>query len=259
MQSGGEPHILDCTSIGFDDTIREASLGHEYSELRTSFASYHDHGQAWSFDELCKHGIYGLLDWYAKRVGSDRDALAANPAMCTLLAFYHRFKIVLENLNYALGRLDHGMHGLFPLAPPRFKTLAEFAAHHSRGPFAAALSILAAADMRELNALRGNLERAVDRTQCMIWFMVQRGGDVPGFAMDGLIEMYAHTPILINLDTTKIPETMDAAFLRAHDIPLRENTNPMKTAECIAGWITFLRTVGPEFPNEKPLYGYTFV
>jgi hypothetical protein len=85
----------------FTFEMRLASLGKEYKNWKISPGLLHDLGESWTFEKLILTSNTGIVQWYCNKFGlSDEQYLhiCDNVDIQILGAFYHRMKIILENV-----------------------------------------------------------------------------------------------------------------------------------------------------------------
>lgn len=85
----------------FTYEMRLASLGNEYKNWKILPGSLHDYGESWSFEKLILTSNTGIVEWYCNKFGFSRKTylcICNNTDIQILGAFYHRMKIILENV-----------------------------------------------------------------------------------------------------------------------------------------------------------------
>ena len=123
--------ITDYSDFTLD--MRLASLGCEYFNWKVSPTSLHEEGESWSWERLVSASNTGIIEWYCKKLGllnQDYIKLSENLNIKVLGAFYHRMKIILENIEKIFGFFaGKKIYNLFDinilnklLAKPKFKT-----------------------------------------------------------------------------------------------------------------------------------------
>ena len=85
----------------FTYEMRLASLGTEYKNWKILPGSLHDYGETWSLEQLISTSNTGIVEWYCNKFGFSRETylcICNNTDIQILGAFYHRIKIILENV-----------------------------------------------------------------------------------------------------------------------------------------------------------------
>lgn len=198
---------LDCAAEGFTYEMRLASLGRDYTNL---VGSIHRDGEKRSYDELVDFTMEGrIVDWYIQQLGiakEDIPTIKASNELKILGAFFHRYKIVAERVGAARNNLSKGVYGFFNQAqytqftgetsydvflknpPPKFYE-----------PMKKKIQVLA--NLVGDKAIDLPIETAIDRAQCVMFYIVKHKGQLPpGFAMDERIKIRAQTPIVLPSD-----------------------------------------------------------
>lgn len=91
--------ITDDSDFTLD--MRIASLGREYSNWNILPISLHEEGETWSLERLVSASNTGIVEWYCKKLGLSTQEyvkLSENLNIQIIGAFYHRMKIILENI-----------------------------------------------------------------------------------------------------------------------------------------------------------------
>lgn len=235
---------VNCVAEGFTDEMREASAGEDYTH---AIVGIHQTGESESFDRLKKRGQDGIIQWWMNKLQSrgqvdysdaDREAIRTSNELNTLSVFYHRFKIVLENVSKAFSYVGKGIGEFIP----------PFKSHLGRQSFQKVLSLLPERrppPSRELvttlatlvSLLQEDFERRiypidaiVTKVECLMFTIVKHKGVLPvGFIMDSRIEKWANLPISIN---EKISERTDMG---------------VGALKYTIEWLTLLRDLDTEF------------
>jgi hypothetical protein len=95
----------------FSFDMRLASLGSEYKNWSVVPKLLHEDGESWSWEKLVQVSNTGLISWYCDKLGLSNGAyiqLTENLDIQHLGAFYHRMKIILENVEKIFGFLNGG-------------------------------------------------------------------------------------------------------------------------------------------------------
>lgn len=85
----------------FTYEMRLASLGKEYKNWKILPGSLHDYGESWSFEKLILTSNTGIVEWYCNKFGFSHNTylyICNDTDIQILGAFYHRMKIILENV-----------------------------------------------------------------------------------------------------------------------------------------------------------------
>jgi hypothetical protein len=85
----------------FTQEMRLASLGKEYKNWKIIAKDLHDNGEMWLYDKLIITSNTGLIEWYCNKFNltSDEYKIVCDDKNIQLLgAFYHRMKIIIENI-----------------------------------------------------------------------------------------------------------------------------------------------------------------
>lgn len=234
---------VDCEAEGFDIKMREATFGDEY---RIAVGHIHEGGERWSYEELVRFAFGGLVEWYCRKLGTDLAVVTAIPEMAVLGAFFHRFKIVDEYF-WLLERClttarKTGGLSLFSTVPT---AIQQRALDRARQRGSAELKTIEStmADWDRFGGLRVPINIAIDRTQCLLFYICKHEKLPDGFVMDPRIAEWAHRPI-----------EMDFVFGGKVVRPLeREDFRtgfPDARLAVAAGWITFFEEVGVAFAPE---------
>ena len=100
----------------FTYEMRLASMGTQYKNWKILPGLLHDFGETWSFDELVLTSNSGIVEWYCNKFGFPREkylCICNNIDIQILGAFYHRMKIILENVcrvtDFLFGKKIYGI------------------------------------------------------------------------------------------------------------------------------------------------------
>jgi len=168
--------------------MRLASGGTNYN-----IGSIHDDGESWTFDYAAGMNNQGMVDWYCKRVGLTReeaDRVKALTVVQELGAFFLRYKVVSERFQHVEELLINPTFLVIPEkafskildGTSKLKNLKDFLATGKRYSSFMELFI--------------PIETAIDRAQCLLWYIVKHKGALPaGFVMDERVSKKAKTPI----------------------------------------------------------------
>lgn len=238
---------VNCLAEGFTDEMIEASLGNDYSSV---IVGIHEFGERLPFDRLKRMGQDGIIQWWINTLQArgeieysdgEREALRTNEVLNTLSVFYHRFKIVIENIRRAFGYISGGFHPLFDT--PRYKTYVGPESFQEVLTFLrgrkTSSPLLVIPLQRVVNIIQSDpdidrkiypIDKLVRNVQCLMFTIVKHKGVLPvGFEMDPRIEKWATSPILIN-------EAIDE----------RTDTG-VGALKHILEWLTLLRDLDTEF------------
>lgn len=243
MKGGG----LDCEEEGFNKEMREASFGMEY---KIYVAPIHYDGEKWTYERLVYFSNEGILDWYARKLGktaAEFEAIKRIPELQILGAFFHRYKIVAEQLGILRNILERGVKTIFRLvtrstlngANSFSRYIVEFpaASPEVRAHLTTLARIRENADfLGILKAKDLPYEMAIDRAQCLMFYIVKHGRLPEGFVMDDRVRRRAEERILVNVDNER---------------DLRSDTPLYKLRGAIA-WINFQNEAYAEL-NEPPV------
>lgn len=234
---------LSCEAEGFNLNIRKASLGSNYPKLKFEVGAIHADGEKRSFENLVDFSQRGLFDWYARKAGlteEDYLEICQIPELNILGAFFHRYKIVSENISLIRRILKKGPKEFFTIASE--KTWASFLENpkikSKNLPWKPNAIFLSELDNEKFFAIDIPIETIIDKVQCLIWIIIKNKSLPSGFIMNKLIEEKAKTPILINGDT-----------------PLAEEHLPLKKLEKVRNWIQFIIKESNEFSSETFDFG----
>lgn len=98
---GEKDFIAD--SKEFTQEMRNASFGTEYKEWKITPGLLHDYGETWSYEQLVLTSNTGIIWWYCKKLFKNNYEKICDDINIQLLgAFFHRTKIILENVNKLL-------------------------------------------------------------------------------------------------------------------------------------------------------------
>jgi hypothetical protein len=92
-------NLLDDDQFNYE--MRIATLGKEYKNWKILPSDLHDFGESWSFENLVLASNTGIVEWYCNKFGFSKDKylhICNDTDVQILGAFYHRMKIVLENV-----------------------------------------------------------------------------------------------------------------------------------------------------------------
>jgi hypothetical protein len=81
--------------------MRIASLGREYKKWKIFPGELHETGETWSLEKLVSASNTGIVEWYCRKLGLPIETylkLSENLNVQILGAFYHRMKIISENI-----------------------------------------------------------------------------------------------------------------------------------------------------------------
>jgi hypothetical protein len=103
----------------FSYEMRLASLGTEYKNWKILPGLLHEYGESWSFEELILTSNTGIVEWYCNKFGFSHEtylAIGANIDVQLLGAFYHRMKIILENISKIMDFFSNKqIYGMFDI------------------------------------------------------------------------------------------------------------------------------------------------
>ena len=261
---------FNCEAEGFDDKMKQASGGLEYQK-RADFI--HMNGEQWSYDKLVDFAIDGrIIDWYIKKLkeqgirftNQDEGRVKSNPTVQLLAAFYHRYKIVAERLILARDLFDSGVGALLPFLNKKTKGKNSYnnliknkAIKPNLYPMEKIMRLadFAAKKIRineintEIETWDFPIETAIDRAQCLMFYIVKHKGELPpGFVMDDRIMKRAYNPIVLNW------HLLDEGYMGPYkDIP------PEKRAEMrldvLIQWLSFLESEAKELGVPPVTFG----
>jgi hypothetical protein len=89
--------------------MKRASLGTEYYEWKVLPSELHESGESWTFEKLVLCSNTGLVHWYCNYFSyskTEYEKCIENSEICILGAFYHRMKIVMENIYRVIDFLE---------------------------------------------------------------------------------------------------------------------------------------------------------
>lgn len=207
---------MNCDAEGFTYNMKYASFGSEYNK---PVGHIHSDGERWSFENLVQFTMDGrIIDWYIKKLKEQGNEfteeeiqqIKSNEDLQILGAFFHRYKIVAERYNTIEANLNKGVAAFFPM----------ISTNTGRDSFATVLAKGKTKGGKEMiefvkknlaklakyssdEYINGNfvIEGALDKTQCLLYFIVKHKGNVPaGFRMDDRIKRRAYEKILIDGD-----------------------------------------------------------
>ncbi len=81
--------------------MRLATLGREYKKWKILPGELHETGETWSLEKLVSASNTGIVEWYCRKLGlstEDYIKISENLNIQMIGAFYHRMKIILENI-----------------------------------------------------------------------------------------------------------------------------------------------------------------
>jgi hypothetical protein len=96
---------FDLHNEDFTYDERIASIGKEYYNWKILPSDFHENGEKWNFEKLVIVSNTGLVDWYCKKFNYNQEIIykIVNDTTVKILgAFYHRMKIIIENINLIL-------------------------------------------------------------------------------------------------------------------------------------------------------------
>jgi hypothetical protein len=86
----------------FTQEMRLASMGREYKNWKILPKIFHESGESWDYKKLVLTSNSGLVEWYCKKLNLTIDEyiqVCDNDTIKILGVFYHRMKIIIENIN----------------------------------------------------------------------------------------------------------------------------------------------------------------
>ena len=168
-QRGG---ALDCEAEGFTYEMRLASGGTNYN-----VGSIHEDGESWTFEKAVRMSNQGMVDWYCQQVGLTREEtekVKALEVVQELGAFFLRYKVVAERFGKLRQHLEAPEEHVFPKHPRALAKLKEYVKGGEKRDSFLAMDV--------------PIEVAIDRAQCLLWYIIKHKGAVPaGFVMDARI------------------------------------------------------------------------
>jgi hypothetical protein len=218
-QRGG---AVNCLAEGFTDEMIEASVGEDYANV---IVGIHEFGERLPFDRLQRMGQDGIIQWWINTLEArgeieysdvEREALRTNEVLNTLSAFYHRFKIVIENIRRSFDYISQGAYPrLLPspkyktyIGPDSFQQLLTFLQGRAMSlptllvPLEHLVSIIKSDP--DIDRKIYPIDKLVRNVQCLMFYIVKHKGQLPeGFTMDPRISEWATSPILINETITE--------------------------------------------------------
>jgi hypothetical protein len=99
--------VINCEQEGFDENMRQASLGKDYPNSIVN----HYSGEKDTYEDLVKISTNGLVDWYCKKaeLAEDESTYVKNLEEVQILgAFFHRYKVFLEHIGKYIKLLQDG-------------------------------------------------------------------------------------------------------------------------------------------------------
>ncbi len=218
--------LFDCSAEGFDIEMREAAFGKGYT---ISVGGVHENAEQWPYDETARRLLGGMVDWYRRILEArkiitpyTKDELAAlneNQVLKDLAVFYNRYKIVAEKTPRAKSLFNCGIRSIYTNifpdgtfnGPESFDTLLKSVKQNGSSftvnvyedkiklqpSIKNSLEILASFKDIDFSAKDLPIEIAIDRAQCIIFYLVKHKGQLPpGFVMDERISKRAHQEVL---------------------------------------------------------------
>jgi hypothetical protein len=265
LKRGGAAEAVpfDCAAEGFNITMREAAFGRGYT---IGVGGIHDDGEQWPYDMTAHRIMGGMIDWY-RRTLEEREiitpyteeeiqALKSNEILKDLGVFFNRYKIVAEKLPVAIRLFNGGLRSICTslFSDPRFagpesfgNFLDTFTPNAPRlikiGTGAKkSLEILATFKDIDFRAKDFPIEVAIDRVQCIIFYIVKHKGELPpGFVMDERITRRAHEELKMS---------MPSDILR-RDEPFFFNGKLM----AVQRWLSFLNESYTELSEPPVTFG----
>lgn len=187
---------IDCEAEGFNQSIREATLGREYPGAVVD----HDRGETWSYEDLVDISTRGMVGWYCKQAGLTKEEASTVLSMSevqSLGAFFHRYKVFSEQIGI-------GKRYLRNVTSEELDTLTtKFSKRSDATAVLVNKAIPIIQNYRTTNyqdflTADFPIEQAIDRTQCLLWYIVKNKKLPEGFTMDERIETRAKTPIQLS-------------------------------------------------------------
>lgn len=257
---------IDCAAEGFDLEMRHAAFGRGYT---IGVGGVHEDGEQWSYDETAERLLGGMVDWY-RRTLEKRNIITPytqqelidlnnNKVLKDLAVFFNRYKIVAEKAPIAVSLFNAGARSIytniFPegtyVGPESFATmLSKIKQNGSKyklngygtvkinATVVKALEILASFKDIDFSAKDLALEKAIDRAQCIIFYIVKHKGQLPpGFQMDERISRRAHEELRMSIPYD---------ILKSRDLYLQ-------TARLLSvqKWLSFLIEADAELTNPE--------
>lgn len=91
----------DLDNRDFTYEMRIASLGTEYKNWAILPVTFHRMGETWIYEKLILTSNTGMVEWYCNKLNLTNDEyikVSNNESIKILGAFYHRMKIIIENI-----------------------------------------------------------------------------------------------------------------------------------------------------------------
>ena len=245
MRRGGGGKV-NCEAEGMNVRMREAAFGEGYS---VAVGPIHADGERWSFERLVEFSFRGIVEWYCKQRKTDLRIVRAIPELAVLGAFFHRFKVVDEAfwaVEARLGRAHEG-RSFFAVLPEPMRTRVytkQWAAAPSPDVKKIQAVLATEASRNAFLMLRLPINIALDRTQCLLYYVCKHEELPDGFRMDPRIERWARTPIAISLPDGrgKVQRLLDKEDL--------QSPSPQIALSAVAQWITVFETVAADLMPE---------
>jgi len=185
--------------------MREATLGYSYNT-----GTIHADGESWTFDHAAVMSNQGMVDWYCKRVGLTReeaDRVKALTVVQELGAFFLRYKVVAERFAKARYYVLQDSESFSRFSPKALAKIKDYLKDGEKHDMFLTLDF--------------PIEIAIDRAQCLLWYIVNHKGNVPdGFVMDERVSKKARTPIA---DLTDIDMFVIGSFLKTATVLEKES------------------------------------
>ena len=211
---------ISCTAVdGFTDEMIRASGGRNYVD---AIAGIHEKGTEWSCDQFKLAGQNGIIQWWINKLRqpelggivyspAERETLRDNEDLNKLSAFYHRFKIVIENLDRVHNCVQDGLASFYP-DEERYREFTEFTGPSSFQSYIDYKDAnpqpnpLPSKRREMLQTIASGIQSfypkfvligvVVNKVQCLMFYVVKHKGQFPdGYVMDPRIESLACQPI----------------------------------------------------------------
>lgn len=184
--------VINCISEGFNEYIREATLGKEYSHSIVD----HENGEQDSYEHLVKISTDGLVDWYCKqaKLTEGESTYVKNLEEVKILgAFFHRYKVFLEHIGKYINLLQDGKkEELIKIFEEYIEKISPKYKQKSEEQFKTIKS-----EIENIIDYYLYIEKFIDRVQCLLWTIIKNKKLPDDFIMDNKIKKLAENSIEI--------------------------------------------------------------
>ena len=175
---------IDLTNnTDFTFEMRLASMGTEYKNWEILPGLLHDSGESWSYEKLILTSNTGIVDWYCNKFGFSHEKylyICTNRDVQILGAFYHRMKIILENVHTIIDFFSNKkIYGIFDMSKLNKLLSNKFLHEKNKSIYNLCIKIKEFENKKEEIIIKYlNLEKTIDCSQLALFILIKNNSNL---------------------------------------------------------------------------------